>query len=153
MRPDEFLPPEPRPRPLGDVRFYVDEDVLGLGYALAWARQDTIVCGLPPLADDLGRGTVDQDWIPIVAARGWIAITGNARIRTNPAEAHVATDAGLRAICIVDSRGRADTWQKLAQLARWWSSLETFVAVNPRGPWWVNVLPSGLAERAYRPSG
>lgn len=127
--------------------------MLGLGYALAWARQDTIVCGLAPLPGGLVRGSPDADWIPLVASRGWIAITGNARIRTNPEEAGAAVRAGLRAVCIGDARGRADTWHKLALLARWWPSVETFVAANPQGPWWLNVVPSGPAARAYRSSG
>lgn len=98
MPPDAFLPPEPRPRPLDGVRFYVDEDVLGLGLALAWSRQDTVVCGIEPLPDDLARGTPDPTWIPVVAARGWIAITGNARIRTHPEESRLAVEAGLRVV-------------------------------------------------------
>jgi hypothetical protein len=31
--PPELLP-EPRPRPLEQIRFYFDEDILGVGYSL-----------------------------------------------------------------------------------------------------------------------
>jgi PIN like domain len=150
VRPDSFLPPEPRPRALEDVRFYVDEDILGLGYAMAWSRRDVIVCGSAPIAHQLARGTLDPQWIPVVAARGWIAITGNGRIRTHPDESRLAVENGLRVICVSDSRGPSDTWQKLTYFARHWTAVENHIAAYPDGPWWLNVQPSGTALRSFR---
>lgn len=62
------MPPEPRPRPVEGIRFYVDEDILGIGYALMWLRADVITCGVEPVADELPRQIQDIDWIPRVAA-------------------------------------------------------------------------------------
>jgi hypothetical protein len=77
------VPPEPRPRPLEQIRFYVDEDILGVGYSLMWARPDAVTCGIEPVAEELPRGVLDIDWIPGVAAHGWVAITKNHKIRPN----------------------------------------------------------------------
>ncbi|MGH3824614.1 MAG: hypothetical protein ACRDRA_17540 [Pseudonocardiaceae bacterium] len=56
--------PEPRPRPLEQIRFYVDEDILGVGYALMWARPDAVTCGIEPVAEELPRGVLDIDSDP-----------------------------------------------------------------------------------------
>ena len=82
--------PEPRSRSLEQIRCYVDEDILGVGYALMWVRPDAVTCGIEPVAEELPRGSLDIDWIPRVAAHGWVAITKNHKIRSNPVEAHVA---------------------------------------------------------------
>lgn len=99
------VPPEPRARPLEGIRFYVDEDILGIGYALMWLRADVITCGVEPVADELPRQIRDIEWIPRVAGHGWVAITGDRKIRTNPIEAKVATGSGARIVCFASSSG------------------------------------------------
>ena len=74
--------PEPRSRSLEQIRFYVDEDILGVGYALMWVRPDAVTCGIEPVAEELPRGSLDIDWIPRVAAHGWVAITKNHKIQS-----------------------------------------------------------------------
>ena len=67
-----------------DIRFYVDEDTLHLGKALA-AVQDDVVhpghvhCPIP-------RGALDSQWLPIVGERDWPLISRDKRLRTKPAE-------------------------------------------------------------------
>lgn len=150
MPPDEALPRRPIPRKLQDVRFYVDEDVIGFGYAMMWARTDTVTCGADVVADFLPRQIPDSQWIPIVAGRGWIAITGNRKIRESPVEAPIAHDAAARIVCIHDKRGVLATWDKVMQLARSWNQVSTFIASHPEGPWWLSVTPSGVGELPYR---
>lgn len=51
MMPPVDVPPElpdPRSRPIEQIRFYVDEDILGVGYALMWLRPDVVTCELSP---------------------------------------------------------------------------------------------------------
>src|SRR5271167_3494246 len=78
------------------LRFYVDESALGVGKALAAAREDTIHVG-HPLIPECPTGVEDPDWISAVAARGLIVIGRDKHIRTRPAEVRHLLDAGLRA--------------------------------------------------------
>jgi hypothetical protein len=57
----------------GEVRFYVDESALGLGKTLTAARKDVIHVG-HPLIPECPYGTVDDVWMPAIAARGLIAM-------------------------------------------------------------------------------
>jgi PIN like domain len=102
--------PEPRSRPLEQIRFSADEDILGVSYALMWARPDAVTCGIEPVAGELPRGVLDIDWIPRVAAHGWVAITKNHKIRSNPVEARAAVEAEAR---IVGFAGRSGNMTRL----------------------------------------
>jgi hypothetical protein len=69
------------------VRFYVDADVLGLGKLLADLRND--LTGRPAPSPALtscpitSPDVLDTDWIPQVAARGWLIITRDSMITQN----------------------------------------------------------------------
>lgn len=144
------MPPEPRPRPLEGIRFYVDEDILGIGYAAMWLRSDVVTCGVGQVATDLPRKIADVDWIPRVAARGWIAITGNRKIRTNPVEAGVAVGCGARIICFAGSAGNRTSWDKVDLLVRHWAAIENMIEREPARPWWLAVNASGVDAQPYR---
>ena len=47
-----------------------------------WVRPDAVTCGIEPVAEELPRGSLDIDWIPRVAAHGWVAITKNHKIQS-----------------------------------------------------------------------
>lgn len=125
------------------MRFYVDEDCLGLGYAMMWARPDTVTCAEEMVVEVLPRRTADADWLPIVSGHGWVVITGNRRIREDPTESVVAVREHARIICVHDPSGASSTWDKLAQLTRYWDRIEGFIATHHDGPWWLSVPPSG----------
>ena len=71
-------------RRAAQVRFYVDADILGLGKILGGLRNDVTYPGDPgavlhrrhrapcPIASP---DVLDTDWIPEVAARGWLIVT------------------------------------------------------------------------------
>lgn len=54
---------------LEEARFFVDEDLSGLGIALLRLRRDVLVGRRPPVNDVVPKD--DPDWIPIVAAHRW----------------------------------------------------------------------------------
>ncbi len=58
-----------------EARFFVDEDLSGLGIALMRLRRDVIVGRRAPAIGVVPKD--DPDWIPIVAARGWVVITND----------------------------------------------------------------------------
>ena len=74
------------------VRIYVDADVLGLGKILASLRNDVTYPGDPgavihkrerPPCPITSPDVLDTDWIPQVAARGWLIITRDSMITQN----------------------------------------------------------------------
>jgi hypothetical protein len=143
--------PEPRPRSLEQIRFYVDEDILGVGYALMWARPDAVTCGIEPVAVELPRGVLDIDWIPRVAAHGWVAITKNYKIRSNPVEARAAVEAEARIVGFAGRSGNMTSWQMMTTLTRHWTAIENQIASDPSGPWWLSVSSQRAGLLDYRP--
>ncbi|MGH3786529.1 MAG: hypothetical protein ACRDRG_08255 [Pseudonocardiaceae bacterium] len=94
-----------------------------------------MTCGIKPVADELPRGVLDIDWIPRVAAHGWVAITKNHKIRSNPAEAPTAVEAGARIVGFAGRSGNMTSWQMMTTLARHWTAIENQIASDPSGPW------------------
>lgn len=142
--------PEPRPRPLEAIRFYVDEDILGVGYALMWVRPDAVTCGIQPAAEELPRGILDIDWIPKVASYRWVAITKNQKIRTNPVEARVAAEAEARIVGFAGRSGNMTSWHMMTLLTRHWAAIENQMDSDPDGPWWLSVSSSTTRVLRYR---
>ncbi|MCA1704098.1 MAG: hypothetical protein LC808_12870 [Actinobacteria bacterium] len=86
----------------------MDEDLSGFGIALMRLRRDVIVGRRPPAVEVVPKD--DPDWIPVVAARGWVVITNDRHIRTRPGEAEQARDAGLLCVCLRPTVKDASSW-------------------------------------------
>jgi PIN like domain len=74
------------------VRIYVDADMLGLGKIIASLRNDVTYPGDPgaeihrrqrPPCPITSPDVLDTDWIPEVAARGWLIVTRDSMIIQN----------------------------------------------------------------------
>ena len=114
---------------LSEVRFYVDESALGIGKTLTAARKDVIHVG-HPLIPECPYGIHDDEWMPIVAERGLLAIGRDKHIRTRPAERAAISAVGLRVFRIggkkdsrlgsgwADLSGTGTEWSRLLQLDR-----------------------------------
>ncbi len=116
---------------------------------MMWLRPDVIACGHQSVADSLPRGILDVDWIPVVAARGLIAITNNHKIRTTPVEASVAVSSGARMIGLAGKSAQGTSWDKVTLLTRHWGAIEKFVGEHPKGPWWLAVSQTAVTPREY----
>lgn len=99
---------------LARVRFYVDEQLAGLGLGLMALRSDVVVASHPPITD-FPRD--DPDWIPEVAAQGWVVITNDKHIRTRPGEAEVALQTGLRCVHLAPAVRAAVRWARHSPLS------------------------------------
>ena len=128
---------------IDEVRFYADEMILGLGQSLAAARRDVIYCG-HPLIPECPRGILDDQWIPLVANRGLIALTRDRHIRTRPAEKLAVKESGLRRFVITVKKD-IGTWGWLVLMVRHWDAIEKVIAERPTGPWLYAVNQSGVA--------
>ena len=104
---------------LGSVRYFVDENTLALGKVMADLRDDTVVIGQSPVEHFLWRGMADVEWIPVVAARGWVAITVDHHLRTRPYEARLALEHGLKCVNL-RGVGNLSRWSQLVRVARHW---------------------------------
>ena len=61
---------------MSTFRWFADESVLGLGRLLARRRDDVLYPGHPALPE-VPLGALDVDWMPVVAQRGRVPVSGN----------------------------------------------------------------------------
>jgi PIN like domain len=132
---------------LDEARFFVDEDLSGFGIALMRLRRDVIVGRHAPAIEVVPKD--DPDWIPMVAARGWVVITNDRRIRTRPGEADQARDVGLLCVCLRPTVKDATPWDFMVMLARHWSRVEQLV--GRKDPAWLELRGDRAYERPYQP--
>jgi len=134
-------------RPLPEARFFVDEDLSGLGLALMRLRRDVALGGRQPASAVLPKD--DPDWIPIVAALGLVVITNDRRIRTRPGEADVAEQAGLRCVHLRPRDKNPTQWDFLLQLTAHWRVVDALPETP--GPIWLQLHGSDRKELPYKP--
>jgi hypothetical protein len=126
------------------LRFYVDENTMGLGKVLARARYDTVHPG-HRLLPEVPPGTLDTVWMPAVAARQLVVIGRDRHIRTRPGEVALLRQHGLRVFRIA---GRRDlgTWGYLVRLVRHWDEMEDVIATRGPGPWFMAIYDARIVE-------
>ena len=122
-------------------RFFADESVLGLGMGLARLRPDVLHPG-HPLIPEVPKGALDEDWIPLVAGRGLIAIGRDKRVRTRPAERRAIVDSRLRYIWIGGKKDLS-SWEWARRLARDWDKIEALIVKLGPGPWFITLNQAG----------
>jgi hypothetical protein len=133
------------PRPV----YFTDENALGLGKLLRRSGRDDV---LHPGHEDLPEvplGTLDLDWMPIVAARGLIVITRDRRIRTRPAELRAYLEHGIRSVWIgakQDLGPRAQVELFIEHESR----LQREITKRGPGPWALAMSPSGVRPLRLR---
>lgn len=126
------------------ARFCVDEDILGLGMALAIARRDVVHPGHRYLPE-VPRGTVDDEWIPRVAERDLVVISRDRRLRTKPANLAALRAHQLRVFWIAGKKSLT-TWDYLVRLTRRWDNIEHQIGERGPGPWFIAVYDEGVRE-------
>lgn len=104
-----------------EVRFYIDADLLGLAKILVTVRADVTYPGDPggkiyrqwrPPCPIASPSVLDRDWLPRVAAEGWLIITRDRRIQEHRAEIAAVRAHEARLITL----SSADATSKFAQL-------------------------------------
>ncbi len=125
-------------------RWFADESVLGFGRLLARQRADVVFPGHPDLPN-VALGATDEEWMPVVAARGWVAFHRDRRIRTRPAELTVFREAGLKAVWFAGRQDMSPS-QQVELALRHWNRLERLATKLGRGPWAINLTLQGPRE-------
>lgn len=111
------------------VRFYIDQDILGLKI-LASLRADITYPGDPGAiihkrvrpACPIKPGTHDVDWLPVVAEQGWLIITRDAHIRQHRAEINAVIEHGAKMVALA-SDDAGTTWAQLEVVMTQWREL------------------------------
>ena len=129
------------------LRFYVDETSLGLGIALARARNDVVHTG-HPLVPELERGLLDPDWMPRVAERHLVVIGRDRHLRTRLGERELFHRHGLQVLRLAGRRDLS-TWDSLVRLVQRWDDVEQLLASRPDEPWVFEVFAGNLRELPY----
>lgn len=126
------------------IRFYFDESALGLGQAVAVARDDSIYPG--HARSPIRPGTLDSDWVPVVAGNNWVVVLRDKRLDRRPAEIAALAANPVRAL-VLNRAGQLTVWNQLRQLARWWDSVEE--QVSEPAPWIATVNSRGVTVKPY----
>jgi hypothetical protein len=135
------------PRP-ADVRFYFDEDVLGLAKVVGALRPEVTYPGDPGAvifrrerpACPVPAGAKDPQWIPFVAQQRWLIVTRDSNIQRRRAEVAAVRDNGARMVAIAgpDARG---TWEQLEVLMVNWRRIQSWA--DEPGPFIYSVTRTG----------
>lgn len=114
------------------VRFYFDADVLGLAKLLCQVRADFTYPGDPgarikkrdrPACPVTTPNTKDPDWIPIVAAKGWLIITRDRHIQEHRAEIEAVQTHGAKMLNLA-SEDAGTPWNQLEVFMGRWREIE-----------------------------
>jgi PIN like domain len=117
-----------RVRPAAEVRFYVDADILGLAHVLAGLRADVTYPGdqgatikrktraACPVQSPAAK---DPEWIPVVAARGWLILTRDGKIQAHPGELAAVGENVARMVALDTEQARGTFEQLEIVMCRW----------------------------------
>lgn len=133
-----------------EVRFYCDADVLGMAKVLCRLRSDITFPGDPgalvhrrqrPACLVTSPAALDTEWIPVVAAAGWLIITRDSRIQDRPAELGAVKEHGAKMVALA-GKDALGTWHQLEVLFSRWRAIEPLAATP--GPFIYAATRSGL---------
>ena len=123
-------------------RYFVDENDLRLGKALAAIHSDVVYPGHPDLPS-VPRGSLDDEWLPVIGEGRLVVITRDRRIRYRLVEKQIWIDYRVRGF-VLTGRKSQSTDESLAVLATHWSDISALVDARPDGPWMYGVTEERL---------
>lgn len=127
---------------LGPV-YFTDENTLGLGKLLRRSgREDVVYPGHEDLPE-VPLGTLDLDWMPVVAQRDLIVLTRDRRIRTRPAELRAYWALGIRSVWL-GAKQDLGPHDQLALFLKHEARLQRETIKRGPGPWALAMSASGL---------
>jgi hypothetical protein len=132
------------------VRIYVDADILGLGKILGGLRNDVTFPGDPGAVIHKRQrvacpiespDVLDTDWIPEVAARGWLIVTRDSMIIQNPNEIAAIRENKAKMVAL-NQRDAQTKWGQLEVFMTQWRRIEVLIA--ERGPFIQRVSRTAM---------
>jgi hypothetical protein len=119
------------------VQYYIDADTLGLAHILASIRPDVTFPGDPggvirkrsrPPSPIASTDVPDEEWIPVVASRGWTVITRDQHIERRPAERASVIANSARVVAITSSE-KLTVWHQLEIVMTRWRDIEKVAGI------------------------
>lgn len=129
--------------------YFTDENTLGLGKLLRRSGRDDVLYPGHEDLPDVPLGTLDVDWMPIVAERGMIVITRDRRIRTRPAELQAYLEHGIRSVWIGAKQDMGPR-QQAELFTNHEHRLQREIIKRGPGPWALAMSPSGVRPLKLR---
>jgi len=124
------------------ARFFVDENDLALGKALAELHGNVVFPGHPDLPK-VPRRSPDDEWLEVVGTEGLVVITRDQRIRYRPVEKRMWVEHRVRGFVLTGTASQS-TADSLSLLEQRWARMATIVDAKPAGPWMYAVTQAGL---------
>ena len=124
------------------ARFFVDENDLALGKALADLHGNVVFPGHPDLPE-VPRRSLDDEWLAVIGAQGLVVITRDKRIRYRPVERMMWVDHRVRGFVLTGTASQS-TSDSLTLLQHHWAEMAVIVEAKPVGPWMYAVTQPGV---------
>jgi hypothetical protein len=124
------------------ARFFVDENDLALGKALAALHGDVVYPGHPELLE-VPRQTEDDVWLEVAGDQRLVVITRDKKIRYRPVERQAWVTHQVRGF-VLTGRGSQATFDSLAILETHWRLINDIVVEKPKGPWMFAVTSGAV---------
>ncbi len=126
------------------ARFFVDENDLALGKALAGRYGNVVFPGHPDLPE-VPRQSADDAWLEIVGAERLVVVTRDKHIRYRPIERRRWVEHAVRGF-VLTGKASQSTIDSLALLEQRWDEVMAIVDAYPEGPWMYAVTRGGLRQ-------
>lgn len=122
--------------------FFVDENDLALGRALEAEVGRVVYPGHQNLPS-VPRGSLDDEWLPVIGQQGLVVITRDKSIRYRKVEKQMWLDHRVRGF-VLTGRKSQSTVESLVLLVRRWTEITDLVEAQPDGPWMYGVTENRL---------
>ena len=123
------------------ARFFVNENTLPLGKALAAVRTDVIHPGHRRCPITLG--TKDVRWLPYVGEEGLLLITRDNMIRCRAVEKQIFLASEVEGLFLTKS-GSMSRWDMLRMVVQHWGKIEPLV--EEKGPFFYSLTQAGVRK-------
>lgn len=123
--------------------YFADENLIGMGKLLRREGRDDIFYPGHEGVPEISREMDDREWMPLVAAREWMVLSRDRRIRSRPAELRVYHEHGIRSVWV---GGKSDLGphRQVEVFLQHEARLQRFAVRYGPGPWAVTLSPSGI---------
>jgi hypothetical protein len=129
--------------------YFTDENTLGLGKLLRRAGRDDVVYPGHEELPEVPLGTLDLEWMPVVARRQLVVLTRDRRIRSRPAELRAYWEHGIRSVWI-GAKQDLGPRQQLELFVQHEERLQREITKRGRGPWALAMNPTGIRPIGLR---
>lgn len=129
--------------------YFTDENTLGLGKLLGRAGRGDVVYPGHEALPDVPVGTLDLDWMPVIARLDLVVVTRDRRIRTRPAELRAYWEFGIRSVWLGAKQDMGPRDQ-LELFLRHEERLRREIVKRGAGPWALAMGSAGLRPLTLR---